>query len=221
MHILWYIQYIANQKHGEAYHSLSPWSYRFDAPLLWRHNGRGSVSNHQPYDCLLNRLFRRRSKNTSKLRVTDLCAGNSPETGEFPAQMASNAENVSIWWRHHALKRYRTPIESQQSWWFLCILPPLQASFNLILFCACLSMTYTHIRYGNDIHNIFHQIHIHAYYIIIAGSRWVHAYCSTWHMYYLSLPNNTLTGSQAINSYWLYQLNKSSCHGTKRIQLCR
>ena len=24
-------------------------------------------------------------------------------TGEFPAQMTSNAENVSIWWRHHAL----------------------------------------------------------------------------------------------------------------------
>ena len=22
-------------------------------------------------------------------------------TGEFPAQMASNAENASIWWRHH------------------------------------------------------------------------------------------------------------------------
>ena len=39
---------------------------------------------------------------TSKLRVTGLCAGNSPATGEFPAQMASNAENVSIWWRHHA-----------------------------------------------------------------------------------------------------------------------
>ena len=29
------------------------------------------------------------------------CAGNSPGTGEFPAQMASNTENVSIWWRHH------------------------------------------------------------------------------------------------------------------------
>ena len=27
----------------------------------------------------------------------------SPGTGEFPAQMASNAENISIWWRHHAL----------------------------------------------------------------------------------------------------------------------
>ena len=69
--------------------------------LQWRHNERDSVSNHQPYHCLLNRLFRRRSKKTSKLRVTGLCAGNSPGTGEFPEQMASNAENVSIWWRHH------------------------------------------------------------------------------------------------------------------------
>ena len=36
-----------------------------------------------------------------KLHVTGLCAGNSPGTGEFPPQMASNLENVSIWWRHH------------------------------------------------------------------------------------------------------------------------
>ena len=69
--------------------------------LLWRHNGRDGVSNHQPHDCLLNGLFMRRSKKTSKLRVTGLCAGNSPVAGEFPAQMSSNAENVSIWWRHH------------------------------------------------------------------------------------------------------------------------
>ena len=69
--------------------------------LQWRHNGRDSVSNHQPHDCFLNRLFRRRSKKISKLRVTGLCAGNSQGTGEFPAQMASNAENISIWWRHH------------------------------------------------------------------------------------------------------------------------
>ena len=62
------------------------------------------VSNHQPHDCLLNLLFRRRSKKTSKLRVTGLCAWNSPGTGEFLAQMASNAENVSIWWRHHVAK---------------------------------------------------------------------------------------------------------------------
>ena len=69
--------------------------------LWWRHNGRYSVSTHQPHDCLLKRFFRLRSKKTSKFCVTGLCAGNSPGTGEFPAQMASNAENVSIWWRHH------------------------------------------------------------------------------------------------------------------------
>ena len=62
--------------------------------------GHDGVSNRQPHDCLLNRLFRRRSKKTQKFRVTGLCVGNSPGTGEFPAQMASNAENVSIWWRH-------------------------------------------------------------------------------------------------------------------------
>ena len=42
-----------------------------------------------------------RSNKISKLRVTVLCAGNSPVTGEFPAQRANNTENVSIWWRHH------------------------------------------------------------------------------------------------------------------------
>ena len=51
--------------------------------LHWRHNGRNGVSNHQPHDCLLNRFFRSRSKKISKLRVTGLCAGNSPVTGEF------------------------------------------------------------------------------------------------------------------------------------------
>ena len=52
--------------------------------LQWRHNEHDGVSNHQRHGCLLNRLFRRTSKKTSKLRVTGLCAGNSPGTGEFP-----------------------------------------------------------------------------------------------------------------------------------------
>ena len=71
--------------------------------LRWHYNGPDSVSNDQPHGCLLNYLLRRGSKKTSKLPVTSLCAGNSPGTGEFPAQRASNAENVSIWWRHHVL----------------------------------------------------------------------------------------------------------------------
>ena len=137
--------------------------------LQWCHNDRHGVSNHQPHDYLLNRLFTnqrkhqspgsltfvrgfhrrpvscgcdticgklhregnvvflhysgvitslkaslirnvsniystvcsRTSKKTSKLRITGLCEGNSPVTGEFPAQRASNAEKVSFWWRHH------------------------------------------------------------------------------------------------------------------------
>ena len=74
--------------------------------LHWRHNGRDGVSNHHPYVCLLSRLFRRRSKKTSKLRVTGRCEGNSPGTGEFSAQIASNAEKASIWWRHHEYKNH-------------------------------------------------------------------------------------------------------------------
>ena len=69
--------------------------------LQWHHNGHDGVSNHQPHNCLLNSLFRGRSKKTSKLCITGLCAGNSSVTGEFPTQMASNRENVSIWRCHH------------------------------------------------------------------------------------------------------------------------
>ena len=52
--------------------------------LQWHHNDHDGVSNHQPHGCLLNRLFRRRSKKTSKLRVTGLYVGNSPGPGNSP-----------------------------------------------------------------------------------------------------------------------------------------
>ena len=81
----------------------STWhAYQPPYPLQWRHNGRDGVSNHQPYDCLPNRLFRGRSQKSSKLRITGLCVGNSPVAGEFPAKRASKVENASIWWRHYA-----------------------------------------------------------------------------------------------------------------------
>ena len=46
--------------------------------LLRRHNERDGVSNHRRRDCLLHRLFRRRPKKLSKLRVTGLCKRNPP-----------------------------------------------------------------------------------------------------------------------------------------------
>ena len=38
---------------------------------------------------------------TSELGVSGICEGNPPETGGFPSQSASNAENVCFWWHHH------------------------------------------------------------------------------------------------------------------------
>ena len=71
------------------------------------------------------RLFKRRSKKTSKLRVTGLCEGNSPGTGEFPTQIASYAENFSIWWRHHEINLHVYPLVQ---WWlapFIYALTPV------------------------------------------------------------------------------------------------
>ena len=60
---------------------------RLVTSLQWRHNERDSISDHQPHDYLLSRLFRRRSNKTSKLR-TGLCAGNSPGNGIFVDMVA-------------------------------------------------------------------------------------------------------------------------------------
>ena len=93
--------------------------------LQRHHNGLDSISNHQPHNCLPKRLFRRRSKKTSKLPVTGLCAGNSPETSEFPAQRANNTENVSI--DDVIMKllygQFSTPPGSirQKAWCFCCV----------------------------------------------------------------------------------------------------
>ena len=101
----------SNTAHGLSFNKANPNS------LPWRHNEPDGASNHQPLDCLLNRLFRRRSKKTSKLRVSGLCEGNSPVTCEFLSQRASNAKNVSIWWRHHVSSTYsqQTPHNSTMS----------------------------------------------------------------------------------------------------------
>ena len=96
---IWW-RHLVYPKNMVTHESIMTWK-RSPHSLRWSPNGRDGVSNHQPHDCLLNRLFRRRSKKSWKLRVIGICAGNSPGIGEFPAQVASNAENVSISWRHH------------------------------------------------------------------------------------------------------------------------
>ena len=107
----------------------------WDFALRWRHNERDGFSNHQPHDCLLNRLFGSRSKKMSKLRVTGLCVGNSPGTGEFPAQIASNAEYVSIWWRHHG-PEYCERISQYHGCWCPCI-PKSSTSMTRLCWINC------------------------------------------------------------------------------------
>ena len=77
-------------------------SYNRSYLLQWRHNEHDGVPNHPCLGCLLNRLFRGRSKKISKHCVIGLCEGNPPVTSGFPSQRASDVENVSIWWSHHA-----------------------------------------------------------------------------------------------------------------------
>ena len=70
--------------------------------LQWRHNDHDGISNHHPHGCLLNRLLIQThiKENNKAPRHWPLCG---EFTGEFLPQRASNAENVSIWWRHHVI----------------------------------------------------------------------------------------------------------------------
>ena len=86
--------------------------------LHWRHNDHDGVSNHQLHGCLLNVLFGSQIKeNTKAPRHWPLC-GEFTSPGEFPAQRATNAENISIWWRHQKNPNsIPTKKRHQCSWW--------------------------------------------------------------------------------------------------------
>ena len=80
--------------------AVSLWRHSNTTSLHWRHNDHDGVSNHQPHGCSLNRFQTQIKENIKAPRHWPLC-GEFTGTGEFPAQRASYAENVSIWWRHH------------------------------------------------------------------------------------------------------------------------
>ena len=76
---------------------------QFTRILQWRHNKRDGVSNHQPtivYSTVYSGADQWKHQSSALLAFV---------TGEFPAQRASNAENVSIWWRHHGFIAYHCP----------------------------------------------------------------------------------------------------------------
>ena len=90
--------------------------------LQWRHNEGDGVSTYQPHDCLLNRLFRCRSNQTSKLRVSGLCEGNSPLTGRFGYKQISSEAWFDLQpkfpYRNHSFLNTFRGILSHHVWYF-------------------------------------------------------------------------------------------------------
>ena len=97
--------------------------------LHWRHNDHCSVSNHQLHDCLLNRLIK---ENINAPSHRPLC-GEFTGTGEFSAQRVSNAENGSIWWRHHDVPRYLSTSD-RPGRCFIALVGLLRWVFAILLF---------------------------------------------------------------------------------------
>ena len=88
-------------------------SHYWGIPLQWHHNGCDGVSNHRRIDCLLSRLFRRRSKKTSKLRVTSLCEGihrwptDSPHKGSVTREMFAFDDIMRCIYESHLPRRVK------------------------------------------------------------------------------------------------------------------
>ena len=109
-------QGVAWSRAGDTFYRRRGWSLAYCLIILyywpsvsditWHNDERVGVSNPQRLVCLLNRLFKCISKKTSNLCVTGLCEGTS-------RRKASNAENVSIWWRHHGYPPVNEGLPSQ------------------------------------------------------------------------------------------------------------
>ena len=99
----------------------------------WRHKERNGVLNHRCLDCLFNRMFKRISKKPSTPHVAGFCEGNPPMTGGFPSQGVSDAENVSIWWRHHANAQCRRRLNFSPS--YVLYFPFFCSRHSSQLFC--------------------------------------------------------------------------------------
>ena len=120
-------------------------------------------------------------KKTTKLRVTGLCAKNSPGTGEFPAQMASNAVNVSIWWRHHRILLSAPPGQG----WHIFVrievivfssedgLSPFGRQFDILINAGLFSIGPIGTNFGDILLGI-HNISSKKMYLRKASAKWHH-----------------------------------------------
>ena len=78
---------------GVSVHNVTDECRTSHSTLLWRHNGRDGVSNHQPHHCLLNRLFRR-IKSLAFVRGIRRWPVNSPHKGPVTRKMFSFGDAI-------------------------------------------------------------------------------------------------------------------------------
>ena len=125
------------QRSGIEYHGSND-------PFCWRHNDRDGVSNHQPHDCLLNWLFKRRSKKTSKLRVTGLCAGKFTGDRWLPrtnGQQRGKCFHLMTSSYHDSARNENVIITKQNKALRSCV-HILQHILNQSIACVCFSYVY-------------------------------------------------------------------------------
>ena len=106
--------------------------------LQWRHNGRDGVSNHQPHQCLLNRLLRR-SKKTSKFRAIGLCVGNSPVNSPHKCPVRGECIHLmtSSWLMQWPNRKYamiqwtcRISLTWHRCYWVVLVTGQIRSSFS-------------------------------------------------------------------------------------------
>ena len=83
-----------------------------------RHNGRDGASNHQPRDCLLNRLSDADQRKHQSSASLAFVWGIHRSPVNSPHKKASNAENVSVWWRYHEPPLHISQKKMMDELWF-------------------------------------------------------------------------------------------------------
>ena len=139
-----------------------------------------------------------------------MCTRNSPVTGEFPAQKSSNAENVSIWWRHHV-------------WWIyhinFIVIMSFSWSSHPQVSDPSQSYIYIYILVNNflpfsvALHQaISHDIWLYVHFQIISPELYIATSLSGMIWSYLDdlLPLGTLSPWDEIMSWWRHQMEAFS-----------
>ena len=101
-----HVSFMAKSKHifqhiCEWHDRLTTWNLGLEVPTVCRIHYNDVIMSAMAaritsLTIVYSIVYSGADQKNSKFHVTGLCVGNSPITGEFPAQRASNAENVAI-----------------------------------------------------------------------------------------------------------------------------